>query len=131
MSFFTITDGEDYLNFGSAQDYKRIGDNDTGPNTGGMGTISPAPILENNLNKIIQEEIVKKTINGLKQDNIAFQGVIFFGIIVNEYNQPYLLEYNTRFGDPEIQSISLRVKSDFLSLLHSTCLLYTSPSPRD
>ena len=120
LSFFTITDGEDYLNFGSAQDYKRIGDNDTGPNTGGMGTISPAPILEDNLNTIIQEEIVKKTINGLKQDNIAFQGVIFFGIIVNEYNQPYLLEYNTRFGDPEIQSISLRVKSDFLSLLHST-----------
>ena len=119
LSFFTITDGEDYLNFGSAQDYKRIGDNDTGPNTGGMGTISPAPILEEELNKIIQEEIVKKTINGLKQDNIAFQGVIFFGIIVNEYNQPYLLEYNTRFGDPEIQSISLRVKSDFLSLLHS------------
>ena len=71
LSFFTITDGEDYLNFGSAQDYKRIGDNDTGPNTGGMGTISPAPILENNLNTIIQEEIVKKTINGLKQDNIA------------------------------------------------------------
>ena len=119
LSFFTITDGEDYLNFGSAQDYKRIGDNDTGPNTGGMGTISPAPILEEELNNIIQEEIVKKTINGLKQDNIAFQGVIFFGIIVNEYNQPYLLEYNTRFGDPEIQSISLRVKSDFLSLLHS------------
>ena len=120
LSFFTITDGEDYLNFGSAQDYKRIGDNDTGPNTGGMGTISPAPILEEELNKIIQEEIVKKTINGLKHDNITFQGVIFFGIIVNEYNQPYLLEYNTRFGDPEIQSISLRVKSDFLSLLHST-----------
>ena len=120
LSFFTITDGEDYLNFGSAQDYKRIGDNDTGPNTGGMGTISPAPILEEELNNIIQEEIVKKTINGLKHDNIAFQGVIFFGIIVNEYNQPYLLEYNTRFGDPEIQSISLRVKSDFLALLHST-----------
>ncbi len=60
LSFFTITDGEDYLNFGSAQDYKRIGDNDTGPNTGGMGTISPAPILEENLNKKIQEEIVKK-----------------------------------------------------------------------
>ena len=119
LSFFTITDGKDYLNFGSAQDYKRIGDNDTGPNTGGMGTISPAPILKDNLNTIIQEEIVKKTINGLKQDNIAFQGVIFFGIIVNEYNQPYLLEYNTRFGDPEIQSISLRVKSDFLSLLLS------------
>ena len=128
LSFFTITDGEDYLNFGSAQDYKRIGDNDTGPNTGGMGTISPAPILEEELNNIIQEEIVKKTINGLKQDNIAFQGVIFFGIIVNEFNQPYLLEYNTRFGDPEIQSISLRVKSDFLSLLHSTATKHSKYS---
>ena len=61
--FFTITDGEDYLNFGSAQDYKRIGDNDTGPNTGGMGTISPAPILEEDLNTLIQEKIVKKTKN--------------------------------------------------------------------
>mgnify|MGYP006242748801 FL=1 len=85
-----------------------------------MGTISPAPILDNNLDIIIQDQIVKKTIEGLKHDNIAFQGVIFFGIIVNEHNQPYLLEYNTRFGDPEIQSISLRIKSDFLSLLHST-----------
>ena len=120
LSFFTITDGNDYLNFGSAQDYKRIGDNDTGPNTGGMGTISPAPILKDNLNTLIQEQIVQKTINGLQKDNISFQGVIFFGIIVNEHNQPFLLEYNTRFGDPEIQSISLRVKSDFLSLLHST-----------
>ena len=120
LSFFTITDGNEYLNIGSAQDYKRVGNNDTGPNTGGMGTISPAPILDNNLDMIIQDQIVKKTIEGLKNDNIAFQGVIFFGIIVNEHNQPYLLEYNTRFGDPEIQSISLRIKSDFLSLLHST-----------
>ena len=120
LSFFTITDGNEYLNIGSAQDYKRVGNNDTGPNTGGMGTISPAPILDNNLDMIIQDQIVKKTIEGLKHDNIAFQGVIFFGIIVNEHNQPYLLEYNTRFGDPEIQSISLRIKSDFLSLLHST-----------
>ena len=120
LSYFTITDGNHYLNFGSAQDYKRIGDKDTGPNTGGMGTISPAPILDEDLEKKIQNKIIKKTIDGLQKDCIDFQGVIFFGIMVDEENNPYLLEYNTRFGDPEIQSISLRIKSDFLSLLHST-----------
>ena len=120
LSYFTITDGNDYLNFGSAQDYKRIGDNDTGPNTGGMGTVSPAPILNEDLKQRIQTQIVLKTINGLKIDNIEFQGVLFFGIMVDQDNNPFLLEYNTRFGDPEIQSISLRLKSDFLSTLHAT-----------
>ena len=120
LSYFTITDGNDYLNFGSAQDYKRIGDNDTGPNTGGMGTVSPAPILNEDLEQRIQNQIVLKTINGLKRDDIEFQGVLFFGIMVDQDNNPFLLEYNTRFGDPEIQSISLRLKSDFLSTLHAT-----------
>ena len=120
LSFFTITDGKNYLNFGSAQDYKRIGDNNTGPNTGGMGTVSPAPILNDELMEKIQSQIIEKTINGLKIDKIDFQGVLFFGIMVDKENNPYLLEYNTRFGDPEIQSISLRLNSDFLSLAHAT-----------
>ena len=120
LSYFIITDGNDYINFGSAQDYKRIGDNNTGPNTGGMGTVSPAPILDENLEQKIQNQIIKKTIEGIKRDNIDFQGVIFFGIIVDKNDNPFLLEYNTRFGDPEIQSISIRLKSDFLSLLHAT-----------
>tara|TARA_Y100000996_G_scaffold412722_1_gene399462 strand:- start:1102 stop:2364 length:1263 start_codon:yes stop_codon:yes gene_type:complete len=120
LSYFTITDSNNYLNFGSAQDYKRIGDGDTGPNTGGMGTVSPAPILDKDLEKKINSQIVQKTIDGLKIDNIDFQGVIFFGIMVNNQNEPYLLEYNTRFGDPEIQSISMRLKSDFLQLMHAT-----------
>ena len=68
----------------------------------------------------IQSQIIEKTINGLQKDMIDFQGVIFFGIMVNKFNQPYLLEYNTRFGDPEIQSISMRLKSDFLQLIHAT-----------
>lgn len=119
LSFFTLTDGNNYLNFGSAQDYKRIGDNDTGPNTGGMGTISPAPILNEELMKKIQSEIIEKTISGLSKDKIDFQGVLFFGIMVDKNNNPYLLEYNTRFGDPEIQSISMRMNSDFLSLAHA------------
>ena len=120
LSYFTITDGDNYVNFGSAQDYKRIGDNNTGPNTGGMGTVSPAPILNQELEDTIQKQIIEKTIIGLKKDNIKFQGVIFFGIMVDDNGNPFLLEYNTRFGDPEIQSISLRIKSDFLSLLHAT-----------
>ncbi len=120
LSYFTITDGNDYLNFESAQDYKRIGEGDTGPNTGGMGTVSPAPILDKDLEDKIINEIVKKTIDGLQKEMINFQGVLFFGIMVNKFNQPYLLEYNTRFGDPEIQSISLRLKSDFLQMIHAT-----------
>lgn len=121
LSFFTITDGSTSLNFGSAQDYKRIGDGDTGPNTGGMGTLSPAPLLiDKNLEEKIQKNIVDRTIEGLKKDKIDFQGVIFFGIIVDEFNNPFLLEYNTRFGDPEIQSISMRLKTDFLPLVHAT-----------
>src|SRR6056300_1921358 len=119
LSFFTITDGKNYLNFGSAQDDKRIGDNDTGPNTGGMGTVSPAPILNDELMKKIQSEIIEKTISGLSKDKIDFQGVLFFGIMVDKNNNPYLLEYNTRLGDPEIQSISMRMSSDFLSLAHA------------
>ena len=120
LSYFTITDGKDYLNFESAQDYKRIGEGDTGPNTGGMGTVSPAPILDEQLEDKINNQIVKKTIDGLQKEKINFQGVIFFGIMVDNLNQPYLLEYNTRFGDPEIQSISLRLKSDFLHLIHAS-----------
>ena len=121
LSFFTISDGTTALNFGSAQDYKRIGENDRGPNTGGMGTLSPAPLLlDKNLEEKIQKNIVDKTIDGLKKDKIDFQGVIFFGVIVDEFNNPFLLEYNTRFGDPEIQSISMRLKTDFLPLVHAT-----------
>ena len=120
LSYFTITDGKDYLNFESAQDYKRIGEGDTGPNTGGMGTVSPAPILDEQLEDKINNQIVKKTIDGLQKEKISFRGVIFFGIMVDNLNQPYLLEYNTRFGDPEIQSISLRLKSDFLHLIHAS-----------
>tara|TARA_Y100001935_G_scaffold240755_1_gene229551 strand:+ start:357 stop:1619 length:1263 start_codon:yes stop_codon:yes gene_type:complete len=119
ISYFTITDSNSHLNFGSAQDYKRIGDGDTGPNTGGMGTVSPAPILDRDLEEKINDLIVNRTIDGLKKNEIDFQGVIFFGIMVNNQNEPYLLEYNTRFGDPEIQSISMRLKSDFLQLLHA------------
>ena len=120
LSYFTITDGKDYLNFESAQDYKRIGEGDTGPNTGGMGTVSPAPILDEQLEGKINNQIVKKTIDGLQKEKIRFQGVIFFAIMVDNLNQTYLLEYNTRFGDPEIQSISLRLKSDFLHLIHAS-----------
>ena len=82
--------------------------------------MSPAPILNDKLMEKIQSQIIEKTIEGLKIDKIDFQGVLFFGIMVDKENNPYLLEYNTRFGDPEIQSISLRLNSDFLSLAHAT-----------
>lgn len=120
LSYFALIDDNNYKIFGSAQDYKRIGDNDSGPNTGGMGAISPAPILNSFLENEIIQNIVIKTVNGIHDDSLRFKGVIFFGIIVEDKSkQPKLLEYNTRFGDPEIQSISMRLKSDFLVIAHS------------
>ena len=120
LSYFVLIDDESYQTFGSAQDYKRIGEGDTGPNTGGMGTISPAPILDNLLEKKIIEDIVIKSVDGIQKELLEFKGVLFLGIMVDELtNEPKLLEYNTRFGDPEIQSISMRLDSDFLSTAHS------------
>jgi len=120
LSYFVLIDDNSYQTFGSAQDYKRIGDSDTGPNTGGMGTISPAPILDTSLEKKIIDNIVLRSVEGIQKELIEFKGVLFLGIMVDEVTkEPKLLEYNTRFGDPEIQSISMRLTSDFLSLVHS------------
>ncbi|MAV81978.1 MAG: phosphoribosylamine--glycine ligase [Pelagibacteraceae bacterium] len=120
LSYFVLVDNKSYEVIGSAQDYKRIGDNDTGPNTGGMGTLSPAPILDSELENKIITKIVEPTVKGIHKKSLVFNGVIFLGIIVdNLTSEPKLLEYNTRFGDPEIQSISMRLKSDFLVTAHS------------
>ena len=120
LSYFILLDDKSYQTFSSAQDYKRIGEGDTGPNTGGMGTVSPAPILNESLEKKIIDNIVNKSIRGIQEELLEFKGVLFLGIMVDKITgEPKLLEYNTRFGDPEIQSISMRLKSDFLSAAHS------------
>ncbi len=116
VSVFALTDGTDYLLLPEAKDYKRIGEGDTGLNTGGMGAISPVPFATPEFMSKVEERIIRPTIAGLKAENIPFTGFIFFGLI-NCSGEPYVIEYNTRLGDPETEAILPRIKSDFLDML--------------
>jgi phosphoribosylamine--glycine ligase len=123
LSVFVLTDGEDYVILPEAKDYKRIGDGDTGPNTGGMGSVSPVPFADKEFMQKVEEKIIKPTIAGLKKERISFKGFIFIGLMnlpahkAGVTGEPFVIEYNTRMGDPETQSVMARLQSDFLELL--------------
>jgi len=110
-SYIALSDGDVAIPMASSQDHKRIFDYDKGPNTGGMGAYSPTPIIDDELAKIIQEEIIEKTINAMKNEGIPFKGFLYAGIMLRE-GKPYVLEYNVRMGDPECQPITMRMNFD-------------------
>tara|TARA_B110000211_G_scaffold232909_1_gene297753 strand:- start:389 stop:1654 length:1266 start_codon:yes stop_codon:yes gene_type:complete len=119
VSYFLIVDKNNFLFIGSAQDHKRVGENETGPNTGGMGAYSPAPIINKDLEKKIINKIVKPTLKALKAKNHPYTGFLYVGLMVKN-NEPYLIEYNVRMGDPECQVIMPRLKTDLVQLLDAS-----------
>jgi len=119
VSVFVLTDGKSYLVFPEAKDYKRIGEGDTGLNTGGMGAISPVPFADSVFLKTVEEKIIKPTISGLQKDDLDYRGFLYFGLM-NVLGTPYVIEYNVRMGDPEAEVVLPRVKSDLLDLLVAT-----------
>lgn len=118
LSYFALTDGKDMLPLTSAQDHKRVGEGDTGLNTGGMGAYSPARLMTPELEEKIIHRLIKPTIQGMAKEGCPFTGVLFAGIMVVK-NEPYLLEYNARFGDPETQPIMMRFQGDLLETLYA------------
>jgi phosphoribosylamine--glycine ligase len=115
-SYFALTDGRTILPFGSAQDHKRVGDGDTGPNTGGMGAYSPAPVLTPELEKTVLDRIIRPTVEILAQDGTPYVGVLYAGLMLTAEG-PKLIEYNCRFGDPECQVLMMRYEGDLAALM--------------
>ena len=117
-SLFVLCDGENVLSIGTAQDHKRVGEGDTGPNTGGMGAYSPAPVLSSEIETRAMDEIVRPTMAEMARRGTAFQGVLYAGLMIKD-GQPRLVEYNVRFGDPECQVLMMRLGAQALDLMHA------------
>jgi phosphoribosylamine--glycine ligase len=115
VSVFALTNGSDYHIIGHAKDYKRIGEGDTGLNTGGMGCVSPVPFMDDLFMQKVEETIIKPTIKGLTDENLVYHGIVFFGLM-NVDGTPYVIEYNCRLGDPETEVILPRLETDLVAL---------------
>ncbi|HNP08587.1 MAG TPA: phosphoribosylamine--glycine ligase [Cyclobacteriaceae bacterium] len=131
LSVFVMTDGKNYAILPEAKDYKRIGDNDTGPNTGGMGAVSPVVFADAAFMKKVEEKVIKPTIAGLGKENIPYKGFVFIGLM-NINGEPFVIEYNARMGDPETQVVLPRIDTDFVELLVATAKgeLTSGPVPQ-
>ncbi|WP_146344636.1 phosphoribosylamine--glycine ligase [Falsiphaeobacter marinintestinus] len=117
-SFFVLCDGETVLPIGTAQDHKRVGEGDTGPNTGGMGAYSPAPVLTDEIAQIALDQIVQPTVDEMARRGTPYQGVLYVGLMIKD-GQPRLVEYNVRFGDPECQVLMMRLGAQAMDLMHA------------
>ncbi len=118
MSVFVLTDGKNYILLPEAKDYKRIGEGDTGLNTGGMGAVSPVPIMTPALKEKIIKKVIEPTIKGLQQDKLDYKGFVFIGLMIDK-EEPFVIEYNCRMGDPETEVVIPRIQNDLLELLNA------------
>lgn len=119
LSVFVLTDGENYQILPEAKDYKRIGEGDTGPNTGGMGAVSPVPFADVEFMAKVEEKVIKPTVNGFKKEAMDYVGFVFIGLM-NIGGEPHVIEYNVRMGDPETQAVMMRVDTDLVELFKAT-----------
>tara|TARA_B100000745_G_scaffold68069_1_gene40551 strand:+ start:1086 stop:2354 length:1269 start_codon:yes stop_codon:yes gene_type:complete len=118
LSYFVLTDGENFKFFGSAQDHKRVGEGDVGPNTGGMGAYSPSPLLTEEIENKIKNKIIKPTLVAMKEMGHPYEGILYAGLMIVK-DEPFLIEYNIRMGDPECQALMIRLESDLLEIILS------------
>ena len=118
-SFISMVDGRTALPMATSQDHKRVGDGDTGPNTGGMGAYSPAPVVTPDVHARVMREVVEPTVRGMAADGIPFTGFLYAGLMIDEAGAPKVIEFNVRFGDPETQPVMLRLQSDLLELVEA------------